>query len=559
MKDKIYEELKFKDWIQLKEWNDPDWIILFQYTSGINLFWTHSVLLYLDRINDAEKSGPTHIRNVTQKEVLTLLFSDNYLDNELHGDFGIPDMLEEGEGIIFNDEFVDERGLIFRPIVYTTEYNVGLRKTDYPIEVTLCPKFSSLYRLKRKSSSYSRIDRMGNELEVIKTDTRNTDTIMKVSTKYIKDFLTISNMALVRIHSRQRIRNNDYSEEEYMDKDDRHFYKIMVANSVFVESHEKGKTKSLLRGIDVILPYNNPINENRILGLRPDPNIEFIIGRNDDGTNNTMNPKNTDHAESTFLLHVCFTKDILQKFYQKPEIYTISEGISIDGPGYILPYNNTPENSIMVYLGDLNGLPSEELFYLRGYNIPCPKESITEDRFRRDFLAEFAEPVELEHHLKVSIQELNQSFQNQFNFPLFKLNRAEEKETLGQIHIPLTREKKEFKDVILATDKVFVESISSKELKKLIINSDRIEGSKSLKILEEFLRQEFPELTPSIKYLFYLQDLRSVLAAHLSGTEYQKFLREHRFNETETIEIIQWILTGILAFINKFKQSLNRI
>ncbi len=173
-------------------------------------------------------------------------------------------------------------------------------------------------------------------------------------------------------------------------------------------------------------------------------------------------------------------------------------------------------------------------------------------------MVEFTEPVELEHHLKINLKDLNQTFQNQFHFPLFKLNRAEVKDYLKQIHIPLTREKKEFKDVILAANKVFVETISSVELRTLIINSDEFKDVKSLKVLQEFLRQEFPSLTDSIKYLFYLQDLRSKLAAHLSGKAYQKFLIEHKFNETETIEIIDWVLKGILVFIKKFNQSLKR-
>ena len=67
MKDKIYEELNFKDWIQLKEWNDPDWIILSKFTSGVDSFWTHSVLLHLDRMGDIEESVPKPIKKFTQK------------------------------------------------------------------------------------------------------------------------------------------------------------------------------------------------------------------------------------------------------------------------------------------------------------------------------------------------------------------------------------------------------------------------------------------------------------------------------------------------------------
>ena len=46
MKDNKYEELIFKDWIQLQEWNDPDWIVLSRYTSGI---FYHDTFLRLQR------------------------------------------------------------------------------------------------------------------------------------------------------------------------------------------------------------------------------------------------------------------------------------------------------------------------------------------------------------------------------------------------------------------------------------------------------------------------------------------------------------------------------
>ena len=558
MKDKIYEELNFKDWIQLKEWNDPDWIILSKFTSGVDSFWTHSVLLHLDRMGDIEESVPKPIKEFTQKTILKLLFSDNYLDNDLHGDFGIPDVLYEGEGIIFNDEYVDKRGLKFRPIIYTIEYNESHQMKDNPIEITPCPEFCTLYRLRRNPFSYTRIDRMGKEVEVIKIETKNDTSLMKVSTKYLRDFLSLSNMALVRIHSHKRVRNEEFSEEEHTDKNDFHFYRIMVANKVFTESRKLGITRSLLRGIDVILPYTSPINENRVLGPRPEPEVEFIIGRNEDGTNKTMNPQETEHSEGTFLLPVCFNKEILQKFYQKPEIYTVSEGSSINGPRYNLPYNNTPENSIMVYLGDLKGLPLEELLYFRGYNIPCPRKFITDDRYRRDFLVEFTEPTELEHHLKTNLVDLNKAFQKQFQFPLFKLDRAEVKINLKQIRIPLTREMKEYNDIVLAMNKVFVESISSKELKQVIKDIDKVKGFKSLKILEEFLTQEFPNLTTHIKFLFHLNDLRSTDAAHLSGKNYQDFLIEHNFKENETVEIVEWLLKGILVFLKDFNSLLDQ-
>ena len=556
MNDNDYKDLAFQDWIQLHEWNNPDWITLSLFTFEKDLFWTHSVLLHLDRIEDMEESVPIELREAVKKYIFDLLFSDYYLDNNLHGDFGIPNVLGDDDGTLFNDKFVDDRGLIFRPIIYTTEYSEGSRKTDHPIDITPCSKLTSLYRLRRNPSNYTRVERMGNEIEVIKIEKEKGKISLKISTKYIRDFLTLSNMALVRIHSHQRIRYKDFSEEELTYRDNQHFYKIMIANSVFRESHEVGKTRSLLRGIDVVLPYDNPINENRVLGPKPNHNIEFIVGRNKDGSNKTLNPIDAAYSSRTFLLNVCFRQEVLQKFYQKYELYTVSEGIGIKGPGYNLSYNNAPEDTIMVYLGDLNGLPVEELHHFRGYNIPCPKNSITEDRFRRDFLVEFTEPTELEYKLKKLLTELNNTFQEVFDFPLFDLENPKVSDFLKLIHIPLTKEKKEFEDIILAANKVFVESILSKKIKKLLKNNE-VHNLKSLKILEKFLEQRFPEIVPNLSYLFYLNDLRSLSAAHLSGKDYLKFIEKHGFNKNETIEIINWVIIGIIIFLEKFIQLLQ--
>ena len=48
-------------------------------------------------------------------------------------------------------------------------------------------------------------------------------------------------------------------------------------------------------------------------------------------------------------------------------------------------------------------------------------------------------------------------------------------------------------------------------------------------------------------WLLYSQNL----AAHLKA--YKKFLIKHRFNESETIEIIDWVLKGILVFNQSLK------
>ncbi len=558
MESKIYDELSFKDWIAQEEWKDPDWIILSKFTHGDDTFWTHSVLLFLDRLGEIKESAPTKISPIIREIILEKLFEDYYLDNDLHGDFGIPDIGMNDE-LLFNDETRDDRELRFRPIVYTYSYSENLPKRTDPLQMYLSPDVVTLYRLKKQGNTFTRIDQMGNEVEVVKIElNEKNDTMMKIRTDYLRDFITSANMALVRIHSHLRYRNGEIKidQKEHDIKDKYHYYRIWHLDRNITHIRP-GQMVSQLRGIDIILPYDNPINENRILGPKPELDIEFIIGRNDDGTNKVMNPKEANHSNQTFLQFVCFKKTIMQKFYQRTEVYSVTEGSHITGPGFYLPYNNTSEDSIMVYLGDLANLPSEELQYFKSYNINCPKISITEDRYRRDFLAEFTSPQDFEFHLKTKIRDLNNLFKEVFGLNLFRFEKNEVLNYLNQIHLPVTIDRKEFEDIIIATTKTLIESIPTSELRKLLKNPEKWKQFGSLKILEELLSQLFPKWSNPIEFLYYLSDFRSKYAAHLSGNSYQKFLAKHNLTSKNTKEISKWLFYGIMEFIDNFINNLK--
>ena len=558
MESKINDELLFKDWIAQEEWKDPDWIILSKFTRGDNAFWTHSVLLFLDRLGDIKESVPTEIRPIIREKILEKLFEDNYLDNDLHGNFGIPNIGMNDE-LFFNDETVDDRELRFRPIIYTYSYSENLPERTDPLQIYLSPDIVTLYKLKKHKNVFTRIDQMGNEVEVVKIElNESNNTLMKIRTDYIRDFITSANMALVRIHSHLRYRNGEVKIEkkEHEIKDKYHYYKIRYLDRNLVHNRT-GQKASHLRGIDIILPYDNPINENRILGLKPELDIEFIIGRNVNGTNKVMNPKEANHSDFTFLQSVCFKKTIMLKFYQRTELYSVTEGSHIVGPGFHLPYNNTSEDSIMIYLGDLTYLPLEELQYFKSYNINCPKISMTEDRYRRDFLAEFTSPQDFEYHLKTKIRDLNNLFKEIFGLNLFRLEKNEVLNYLNQIHLPVTIDRKEFKDIIIATTKVLIESIPTSELRKLLKNPEKWKQSGSLKILEELLSQLFPEWSNPIEFLYYLSDFRNKYAAHLSGKIYQKFLAKNNLTSKNTKEISNWLFYGLMEFINNFITNLK--
>ncbi|MBD3211671.1 MAG: hypothetical protein GF311_03610 [Candidatus Lokiarchaeota archaeon] len=554
---KSKDELLFRDWIAREEWNDMDWTILSRFTYGDDRFWTHSLLLYLDRLGNIESSVPDRLQTQIKEKILEKLFSDYYLDNNFHGRFGIPKFGTDNH-IMFVDEKSDNRELRFRPIVYTYEYSSHIQRND-PLQIYLSPDIVTLYKLKIQQNSFFHLNEMGKEIEVVRLEkNEESDSLMKIRTNFLKDFLTCAKMALVRIHSHQRYRNGNFEtdDREFQFRGEKYYYKVWSLNNKVLPL-EPGRHTSALRGIDIILPNENPINENCILGQKPEINIQFIVGRNNDGTNITKNPRNIDHSNELFFKPVCFSKEIMQKFYQKPDLYSVLEGIYIKGPGYHLSYNDTGDDSIMVYLGDLSGLPNDELQYFKSYNINCPKNPITEDRVRRDFYAEFTSPEDFDYQLKQKLKELNKLFNNTFGFNLFRLDHKEALEYFNQIHLPITNEKKEFKDIIRIANKALIESIATSDLRNMLNNPKQWKDSRSLKVLQQFLKERFPTWSNPVEYLFYLSDFRNKHADHLTGSSYRKFLEKHNLISKTRRQISEWLFNGILEFIRIFLEKLS--
>lgn len=249
----------------------------------------------------------------------------------------------------------------------------------------------------------------------------------------------------------------------------------------------------------------------------------------------------------------------MQKFYNRPEIYEVVKGRGIKKGTEVIPYNTTQDGSaIMIYLGDLEILPSEELHYLKSFNILCPKNPMTKDRFKRDFKGKFTSPKDLGYQIETKIRELNDLFIEKYNYSLFRLENKEVQDALEHIHIPTTDDKIEFENVILKMSRVFVESIQSSELKNDLENLDGLENNKSIKVLEFFIKKKLPDWADLnlIKYLFFLWDLRNGGVAHIKGSNYQKLLEKLDLENKNNIYIVKWLLEGIIEFIQGFINNL---
>ena len=97
--------------------------------------------------------------------------------------------------------------------------------------------------------------------------------------------------------------------------------------------------------------------------------------------------KNKDSPN--YLTPISFRKDVLKKYYDKPNQYSVGDGY-LSCEGFWSMEIDIMDNRISVFLGDLSKLPYEEQKYWRSYNI-TETARISRLNWERSFEGKFKE------------------------------------------------------------------------------------------------------------------------------------------------------------------------
>ena len=261
--------------------------------------------------------------------------------------------------------------------------------------------------------------------------------------------------------------------------------------------------------------------------------------------------KNVDAPN--FLTKVFFKKEVLDRYYGKPSKYSIVDGYLLytrdDGVNeWGMPIDNNTVDCVMVYLGDLGKLPNEEQKYWKLFNITEGNSSIVS--FRRDYQAEFCSPTEPALYFKEKFKIFNNEWNKKFGWNLFKPLSEEDKHHLKTLRVP-SNEQKEFDEVVLSLNKLIIDSLNTKEMKKNLI-FDR--GDNSISILKKYLEQKHKVNVPlMMEFLRDLQNLRSSGSAHRKGDNYTKAYK--RFDKGSLSKTFEGILVGAITTINTIENK----
>lgn len=175
-----------------------------------------------------------------------------------------------------------------------------------------------------------------------------------------------------------------------------------------------------------------------------------------------------------YLTPVNFTPDVLSKYTSDPHRYHVQSGYlrCLDLWGVRFSFNTA--DLVEVYLGDIGrDIPSQEWSHWLNYNVR-PEGQMSEDRFRRDFLAQFASSDDPTNDIKRLRVEVNSQAQLVLGGPIWR-----ELDELDQVEFerlfPSTTAQS-LKLAVLSLCKAFVEAIDQPCLINYLSSSESDES-----------------------------------------------------------------------------------
>lgn len=257
----------------------------------------------------------------------------------------------------------------------------------------------------------------------------------------------------------------------------------------------------------------------------------FIIGTNEHGdpVRFTSDPDKLSNyfgvnpGAPNYLTAVHFRRDVLVKYYDRPDMYTVEDGYLRCRALWGLRMDNDTSDTVIVWLGDLGrDLPASERDYWRSFNVP-PTGPISETAYRRAILGQFADAQSTDLRFRVAYRRLGEGWRERFGWPLFLDPEPGDAHLLDTVRRPLHNTDTEFEDLVRTLAKLLVDSLNEAEIARTLPPGPT--GDKGISKLERWLSQAgYANADRDISFLRDLQSVRSAGAAHRKGSDYEKAL-----------------------------------
>jgi hypothetical protein len=290
---------------------------------------------------------------------------------------------------------------------------------------------------------------------------------------------------------------------------------------------------------------------------------EFTIGIDEEGSpvRHSCDPKilsnylGANPGAPHYLTPVFFRREVLQKYFSNPGKFAVEDNYLRCASLWGMRLDVNHEKYVIAYLGDLGrDLPKAERAHWKAFNI-APDGTISKVTFKRDFLAQFADPEKPDLRFKYLRRSVDRAFKKKFGWNLFRPLQDDDEHVLTALHIPLTNEPAEFDQQLLSLAKVLIDSLNESDLETNIqgMPSD----TKGITKLLLFMQQKgVPGCEEMIRPLRIVQDLRSAGAAHRKGSKYTKLAKSLGIGDRPYSVIFAELLDGASSLLSTLAENL---
>lgn len=369
----------------------------------------------------------------------------------------------------------------------------------------------------------------------------------KIKLKYIKEYLSARKMHLAIFFEAMRFLPQTI-EQLKQPPTDEVIQKNKLIYSVCVRNMPLGKTssqgwvlgKKLIKGSTSFTPET--------YGEVEEKHEEFIIGIDEDG-NSRLASCNTDYQQKPgFLTPIFFKREVLKKYYDNPDRYTVEDAyVKRDGFWSLRVLNNHQQH-VVVWLGDLSKIPYKEQSHWKSFNITPSDRKISHTDYVRNINGEFADPEHPELYFKYKFNQFQSKWKEKFGWNLFKPLSSADQHHMKSLHVPTGTGQKEFDEQVGSLTKILIDSLNERMLSKNI--EVKKDNPKSIDKLEGFLAHTGRPVPQMIKFLRNLQDLRSSSVAHRKGKKFDKVKKFFEVEKKPLPDVFEEILVHAIFTLN---------
>jgi hypothetical protein len=431
------------------------------------------------------------------------------------------------------------------PLIFHRSFH-GLK----PEQFDLLEEFRHFHNLyhDRRNDRYIYIDDRGEEDVVVEASAK----LVRAKMRYIRQFMAVRRLYLAvffyhRAHVPvdMTVAKATLSNETVLRENLRFSFNIGTISS--------GETFSRLVGKKMITPLSVrecgvwPYEKSRARQFS-----EYIIATDANGQNvahvcdeeDLANYFGKNPGAPHFLTPVWFRREVLRKYYDHPEKYSVEDGYLRCGSLWGLRLDNDLPNHVVVYLGDLGRLAYEEQLYWKSFNIPPAANQSSDTNFKRSFLAKFADPTSPDLALKQKLVSLQEGWEQRYGWQLFRPLHDDDAHVVKQLRVPLTDSIGEFDHQSLLLVKLLIDSLNDKQLAEEL--GGAAPDEKSISKLDRFLeKKSYPHRSRDLKLLRLLQAVRSTAAAHGKGKQFEKISKELELKDKAVSEVFRRLLARV--------------